>query len=119
MVRFNLSEKNIIILVISFNPLHCFRASVKNPLTLTSLVFVSFANSYGLSIAKYISAFKLPVLLTNLFARFNPILSVASNIISHFGIPPLCQVLDTYFFKFPIHFFTSILTSTLDFSIDY
>ena len=34
-------------------------------------------------------------------------------------IPPLCQVLDTYFFKFPIHFFTSILTSTLDFSIDY
>ena len=34
-------------------------------------------------------------------------------------LTPLCQVLDTYFFKFPIHFFTSILTSTPDFSIDY
>ena len=32
------------------------------------------------------------------------------------AIPPLCQVLDTYFFKFPINFFYSILTLKLDFS---
>ena len=34
-------------------------------------------------------------------------------------IPPLCQVLDTYFFQISNPFSTSILTATPDFSKDY
>ena len=34
-------------------------------------------------------------------------------------IPPLCQVLDTYFFQISNPFSTSILTATPDFSIGY
>ena len=34
-------------------------------------------------------------------------------------IPPLCQVLDTYFFQISNPFSTSILTATPDFSRDY
>ena len=88
-----------------------------SPLVAQSKSFTFQSGSIQIMVKTIIDKFKKS-LHSNL-VLFKSIITLYKFCIIWLYIPPLCQVLDTYFFQISNPFSTSILTATPDFSRDY